>query len=47
VTRLGILLLRPVEAYWGWSVRRAYRTGKYRRPDWAADQGKPCVTTKQ
>jgi len=26
-------------------VRRAYRTGKYRRPD--ADQGKPCVTTKQ
>jgi len=45
MTRLGILLLRPVELLHERRVRRAYRTGKYRRPD--ADQGKPCVTTKQ
>ena len=47
MTRLAILLLRPVEIFHERRVRRAYRTGKYRRPDWAADQGKPCVTTKQ
>ena len=45
--RLAIWALRPFELYHSWRVRRAYRTGKYRRPDWAADQGKPCVTTKQ
>lgn len=52
MTRFAIFLLRPVEAYWAWSVRRSYRKGKFKAPaatgiKYSTDRGSPCVTTRR
>lgn len=44
MVKLALLVLRPVEKWHEWTIRRAYRSGKYR---YHPTQGKPCITTRR